>query len=52
MVSAVAIKSDPSRFIESEAVNATDNAMNENSFASQDWGDPGKNHKNLNVWSD
>ena len=38
--------------IEGEAVKAADDAMNENDYAPQDWGDPGKNHKTVNKWDD
>lgn len=38
--------------IESEAVNATDNAMNEHDYAPYDWGAPGKNHKTVRKWDD
>jgi hypothetical protein len=38
--------------IEGEAVKASDDAMNENDYASQDWGNPGKNHKTINKWDD
>lgn len=38
--------------IESEAVNATDNAINEHDNATRDWADPGKQHGTLNDWED
>gem|GEM_PF-2036711 len=38
--------------IEGEAVKAADDAMNENDYAPQDWGDPGKSHKTVNKWDD
>jgi hypothetical protein len=38
--------------IESDAVNATDNAMNAHDHALQDWGSPGKQHDTLNKWDD
>ncbi|MGI6494736.1 MAG: hypothetical protein ACOX5G_01370 [Kiritimatiellia bacterium] len=38
--------------IEGEAVKAADDAMNENDYAPQDWGKPGKNHKTVNKWDD
>ena len=38
--------------IECEAVNVTNNAMNENDNACRDWGAPGKQHLTLNQWSD
>jgi hypothetical protein len=40
------------RPIEGEAVKAADDAMNENDYAPQDWGNPGKNHKTVNKWDD
>mgnify|MGYP004722198507 CR=1 FL=1 len=38
--------------IESEAVNATNNAMDEHDNATRDWADPGKQHGTLNDWED
>jgi hypothetical protein len=38
--------------IEGEAVKAADDAMDENDYAPQDWGDPGKNHNTINKWDD
>ena len=38
--------------IEGEAVKVADDAMNENDYAPQDWGVPGKNHKTANKWDD
>ncbi len=38
--------------IESEAVNYTDAAINENDNVQFDWGDPGKNHATIGEWSD
>ncbi len=35
-----------------DAVKAADDAMDENDYARQDWGDPGKNHKTVNEWAD
>jgi hypothetical protein len=38
--------------IEQEAVNHSDNNINENQYARQDWADPGKNHLTRDVWDD
>lgn len=38
--------------IESAAVNATDNAINEHDYWGQDWGNPGKQHQTLNRYDD
>lgn len=38
--------------IEGAAVQAADEAMDENDYAPHDWGAPGKNHKTLNQWDD
>lgn len=38
--------------LEVEAVRAADATMNENDYARQDWGDPGKNHATLDKWDD
>lgn len=36
--------------IESEAINASDTAMDEDDYSEFDWGLPGKQHKTLNYW--
>jgi len=38
--------------IESQAINASDTAMNEHDYADRDWADPGKQHLTLNNWAD
>jgi hypothetical protein len=38
--------------LEVDAIRTADAAMNENDYASQDWGDPGKQHQTINDWSD
>ena len=37
--------------IESEAVNAMHDAVDEHDYAAYDWGNPGKQHNTLNDWS-
>lgn len=38
--------------IESDAVNATDNALDEDDYSTYDWGSPGKQHQTLQKWND
>jgi len=38
--------------IESEAVNSADAAVNEDDYADDDWGNPGKQHKTYEKWDD
>jgi hypothetical protein len=38
--------------IESEAINSSDNAHDENQRAREDWGSPGKNHQTVDKWDD
>lgn len=38
--------------IESDAINHSNNFLNEHDFSAQDWGDPGKQHNTLNRWND
>ncbi len=38
--------------IESEAVNAQDAGVDEDDYADDDWGNPGKKHKTYKTWND
>jgi hypothetical protein len=38
--------------IEAEAVNASDNGLDENDYAESDWGNPGKQHATVDTWDD
>ena len=38
--------------IEHEAIKHSDDNVDEDDYADQDWGDPGKQHKTLNKWDD
>lgn len=38
--------------IESEAIIASESALDEHDYAHKDWGDPGKQHATINQWDD